>query len=227
MKNRMISAILGAVLLAAPMSASALTLKIADLGTGDSHKVSGAGSVAFSGTVGSFTLGAASGVLTQGPGFHDLSTTAVQTSGVGKLWIMFRQTGLSDFGSLSAALAGTATAADAAKRIVVKHFIDTGSGLVQVGDSLSLLGQGGNGQSASTLGSALTGSGSFDLVTTMLIVSNSADQESEVRTGLTASTAVPLLRSVENVAAVPLPGAGLLLIGALGGLAATRRRRRG
>lgn len=218
--KKILYAALGAVLAILPVSGGAVTVTVKDIGTGDSARVWDAGLASFSGSVGGFDV-SASGKITRSASQYALDALAIQTSGIGTLLVTVKQGGLAGFGNLAADFGVLATLSDATRRVSVKHFINAGSGLTQIGDPLKFYGTGGDGQTGSTTDAIVTTDGRFKLITQILIVSRSADQSTNVSSSLVIDAPV-----APRVSPVPVPAAGLLLLGALGGLGFAARRRK-
>lgn len=218
---------LGAAMLSLPVSAGAVTLKIMDMGTGATEVVRDSGTAGFSGTVGGFTLSAASAGILRSSDQYVLSGASVLASGKGRLKIVLRQGGLTDLSAI-AALQGDVTVSDAVWRVTVRNFIDTGSGWSLLGDAMKFYRPDGDGQTASISDTAATTNGTFRLRTVIRMISGERDQSGNVVTSLTAfdGTEVRGNPQTETPVPVPIPAAGLLMLGALGGLGIAARRRK-
>jgi hypothetical protein len=218
------SLIAAAIAVALPVSAGAVTLRIVDQNTGAKQSVQAAGTVAFDGTVGNFQLTAASGGITLDPNSYTLDSTAVTASGAGHLRITVIQGGLSDFAGLLTRLEGTAAIADATQKIKVKHLFKADGGWVNVGNALNFYDAGGDEQSKTAFATLPSEGAKFKLRTVINIFGSGGDGAANVSTSLMASA--PISSFAPPVPSVPVPAAGLLLLGALGGLGMAARRRR-
>lgn len=218
---------LGAAMFSLPVSAGAVTLKITDMGSGATEIVRNSGTAGFSGTVGGFTLDAASAGIFRSADQYMLTGTSVLANGKGRLKITVRQGGLTDLSAV-AALQGDVTVSDAVWRVVVRNFIDTGAGWTLLGDAMEFYRRDGDGQSDSISDTAATTNGSFRLRTVIQMISGKRDQSGSVATSLTAFDGAEVRDEVQTdiPVPVPVPAAGLLMLGALGGLGVAARRRR-
>jgi len=203
----------GALVALAPASAKAVTLNIEDKDSGVTATVSDGATAIFSGSVGAFDISVASAGISSQADEHRLQTTSIETDGVGWLQITATETDLTDFGASSLNLFGTGSTSDIGHRVRVRHFVDTGGGFVQIGDHINLWKSDGDVQGGSVGQSFATGpDGILALRTIFDIINTEGNTSSNINATL--------------VAAVPLPAAGLLLLGGLGGLVAMRRKRK-
>jgi len=204
---------LAAAVAIVPAMSSALTLTVDDLGTAgvDSTTV-GASSASATGTVGGFEVAIASGSITATADSYTLNTTSIQVSGTGTLQIMAEQTGLTGFPQPFLNLTGSGSVTDHGTTVTVEHMINLGGGYQTVGSVLSFLGGTPGPVNLSDITQdTVAGAPAFDLKTVITVTTGSSDQTANVNATLVAS--------------VPVPAAGLLLLTALGGVAAARRRK--
>jgi len=212
---------IGAGVVLAPVSAEALTLKIEDTtdgGTGASIRRDNPEFVSFRGDVGAFFVDTATGTFGSQGNQHVLRSSSIETAGVGNLQITVTQGNLTDFGAASVNAVGTGSIADIGYRVIVRHFVDTGSGWQKLGDNINFLQAGGDSQSETLTQNFVTGEGGT-LEGRTLALRTVFDIESRVNAETSQITS-------KLVAAVPLPAGGLLLLTALGGVAALRRKRK-
>lgn len=218
--------------------AEALTLKLSDLTddqTGwdliirDQDDGAEDGNVSFSGTLnGNVDLDIqATGILSSFDGYHEMNLGASLT-GMGHVRVQLQHYGLSDFDAWGLSLQSAAATNGVSDSVRVRHEVGIGSTWTNVADIFEF---GDNGFQSGSGSGFVNADGTFNLRTTFTILNNG--DGSETNSDLTASVVETSLFSASRqapdgdpVGAVPVPAAGLLLVGALGGLGFAARRRR-
>lgn len=223
LSKRGVSALaVGAAFALTSVQADAATIRITDLNGGDPDFVL-ADTGALTQAIASDTIGGVNFVVivtpTEFDGTSFLNTISVTTSGAGRIRITTSEDGFSAGAGAPAAsqLAFSVTSSTLTENgLFAQSFVDAGNGLEvqsdQIGSDITLTGPINAGTESGRVTDTAVLSPFFSMTSVFEIEHN---KDSDVTSF-----------DADVLAAIPLPAGGLLLLTALGGMAALRRRRK-
>ena len=212
----------GALVAVAPFAAQAATITIMDLSGGDADVViADTGVLTGAGVAGSFSSGMTFNVTVtplESPGQSLLNTVSVTTSGAGKIGILVSEDDFNEGGGTQDSnLRFSLSATSVGYELTGIGYVDAGNGIGSMSDVVG----------AGTIAFSTPFTAGFE---------SDVEYDTAALPGLFSMTSYFTVEhdsarditsfDATQIAAVPLPAAGFLLFGALGGLAAMRRRRK-